>query len=215
MSLERRVSSLITLLIVSLLVWVTFMVLVEVSPEYPEIEDLIRSGSPFPWQHYVVYGNAGLLTLLTAAVFAGMCAIYAEDFPLTCTVASVFIPVYAFGNLLVYLSQVLFLPAFSSSAPDPWIYQFVQTSNGSLIQFVNSLSYAVLGIPSVLIGRVLVRDPVGSSVGGTLLIISGILSWIALSGMASGNVILTLMSVVSGGVFLISLIVIVARMSKA
>jgi len=190
------------------------MVFTEISSTYPTVASVVSSGGVFAWQHYVIYLNAALLTVLTAAVFSGFCVIYADDFPLATRIAGVFIPVYAVGNFVAYLSQVILLPRMAETASIDLVFQWIQTADGSIVQFINILSYAVLGIPSILIGRVLVRDPVGSSVGGTLLIISGLLSMLALAGFAAANVVLLLMSLVSGGVFLIALIVIAARMSK-
>ncbi len=160
------------------------------------------------------YANAGLITLGTAAFMAGLYSFTCAQDPFWAVIGLVFVPVYAGLNLVVYLSQVFLIPGLLA------IYDQPQTNllgelllglaihdwPGSAAGFLNALAYAVLGVPSTIFGVLLVRRAAYLRAPGLLLVISAVLSWLALVGVGVGSALLAGMTLVSGLVFLLALI---------
>lgn len=162
----------------------------------------------------LTYANAALITLANAALFAGLYVFCREENPLWAAVGLVFVPMYALGNLLVYLSQVFVVPGLlalyhepaNAAVAESLLAMTLQEWSGSAAGFVNLLSYALLGIPSIVMGLLMYRKAAGLRAGSLLLAISGVLSILSLVGLGTGSAFLTSMVIVSGLIFLVALI---------
>ena len=162
----------------------------------------------------LIYLNAGLLTLAFSASLSGLYLYCRDAYPLWATLALVFIPVYAACNLVAYLSQVFVVPGLLQMAHDPQtastaeilLRMAIHTWPGSIIEFINGLAYAVMGIPAIILGILISRKARGLLTGGILLALSGLLSIVALLGIGFANPIIKFISPLGGLLALASLI---------
>jgi hypothetical protein len=165
------------------------------------------------------YANAGFLTVACVIMFAGYYAYCKEVDPLWAVIALVFVPIYAVGNLVVYLSQVFVVPGLldlfhtpeTAAVAEVILGLTLHTWIGSITGFVNGLAYAALGIPSIIFGVLLYQKAHAYRPGGVLLAASGVLSIIALLGTGLGSSMLMFMSPVSGFVFLVGISILGVR----
>lgn len=133
--------------------------------------------------HYLNYTNAALITLFDVAMFTAFYFYCREDEPFWSLIALIFIPIYGLGNLVSYLSQVLVVPglfdlaqvAASRPTAEALLALTLHTWPGSAIGWLNGLSYAILGIPSIILGVIMYRKTRGLRVGSALLIASGVM----------------------------------------
>jgi len=163
---------------------------------------------------YMTYINAAFITLGVTALFAGM---YVYCRPLAAewsVIALVFVPVYSVLNLFAYLSQVLIVPRLLDlyqmteyRAPaEFWLRQMIQQWPNSSVYIFNNLAYAVLGIPSIIFGVLLLRQDFWKRLAGFLLALNGIACIAGIVGIALGNSALSRGSLVGGVLFLFALI---------
>ncbi|MFZ5946073.1 MAG: TetR/AcrR family transcriptional regulator [Bacillota bacterium] len=87
--------------------------------------------------------------------------------------------------------------------------QFIQGWSGSAVSVFNQLAYAILGIPSIIFGVLLIKNKKLSTLGGWLLTLNGISCIIGLIGTAANNRVLVIGSVAGGALFLFALIALV------
>jgi len=159
----------------------------------------------------ISYINVAVLTVAAAMLFGLLyqyCRFYAEEWSVA---AAVFVPVYAGLNLIVYLSQITVVPQLvelyrtgDSVAPGV-LRQCIQLWPESAAAFANVLAYAVLGIPSMVYGIVLMRHAGSLRWAGGFLSTSGLASIIGLSGLVARVLPLTMATSVSGVLFLAAL----------
>ncbi len=198
--------------------WMVLMIL-SISNTGPvrTLEQAINSAANAGILFRITYINAVFVTV-TAAVF--FICLYCRCKPLNdhwSFAGLIFVPVYCVLNLLVYFSQIAVVPrlvALMESSGYPEVYQamlgqFVQSWSGSAISAVNQLAYAVLGIPSIIFGMLLVRDRKVSVPGGWLLILNGLSCITGVIGTAVGSETLAMGSVAGGALFLFALVAIV------
>jgi len=160
------------------------------------------------------YVNAGLITLFTVAMLGGFVHYCWDDDRLWALVAMAFLPLYGLADLVAYLSQVFVVPTLLVAYHQPPSAAFAEsllalslhTWPGSVVGFINALAYAALGIPSLILGVLLVRKSRQLRLGGGLLGVSGVLSIIALIGVGVGSALLSSLVMLSGFLFLIALI---------
>jgi hypothetical protein len=84
--------------------------------------------------------------------------------------------------------------------------QIIQQWPRSTISIVNNLAYAVLGIPSVIFGTLLLKSDSALRTGGALLALNGIACIAGFIGIAARITWLARGSVVGGVLFLLSLV---------
>jgi hypothetical protein len=162
----------------------------------------------------VNYTNAGLLTLATVALLAGFAVYCWDEDPLWSAVAFAFAPIYGLANTLVYLSQVFVIPGLLDLYRNPETAAVAETLlgltihnwDGSAVAFANALAYAVLGIPSIILGILLYRKAERLRVGSLLLAGSGVLSIVALLGVGIESAGLAFLSPLGGLVYMVALI---------
>jgi uncharacterized membrane-anchored protein len=69
----------------------------------------------------------GAITLANAALLAGLCAYFARQNLVWSAIALVFVPEYAFGNLVVYLFQVFVVSGLLQLYRDPQTEALAET----------------------------------------------------------------------------------------
>jgi len=219
----RTLASLTLLVALMTTVWVILLIVSQAGAPPPETlakrVALIRNQGAL---HTANYLNAGLLTLANVALFAGFVSYTWETDRLWSVVTLAFVPVYGAFNTLVYLSQVFVVPGLIQMHASPETSALAEVLLGLVVQdwapsaaaFVNLLAYAVLGIPSILLGWLLPRKNARLRLGAILLAASGVLSLVALVGLGVQNAALMSMTLVSGFLYLVALLLIGFRLLR-
>jgi hypothetical protein len=117
-------------------------------------------------------------------------------------------------NLVVYLSQLTVVPALLTAhqqasyqaAAALLLQQTIQMWPGSGVSFLNSLGYAILGIPSIILGAILLWRRGSLRLAGALLALNGIACLVGLVGMLTSSELLGNGSLVGGSLYLLALI---------
>ncbi|MBN1812303.1 MAG: hypothetical protein JXA14_10740 [Anaerolineae bacterium] len=180
------------------------------------LEAKIESLGNLDFLFYLGYIDAALLTLLGVAMFTGFYLYCRADAAYWSAMGVVFVPIYGLGNLVSYLSQVFVVPHLLALYRQPETAAIAQVLlglaihnwYGTAIEALNALSYAVLGIPSIIFAVIMFRKAKGLRVGSVLLALSGVLSMVALVGVGLQNALLGMMSIVGGLVYMVSLTII-------
>jgi hypothetical protein len=201
--------------VVTTAIWALLLILSQVSaPPANTLHEKIVSLKNTGFLFYFNYFNAAFITLFNVAVFSGL-YLYCRNYdPFWATIGVAFVPIYGLGNLIAYLSQIFIVPDLVGLYQAPETAQiaqillgfFIQDWSGSAIQALNGLSYAVLGIPSIIFAVIMYRQENALRTGGVLLAVSGGLSLIAFIGLAVSSSVLADATLLSGFVFLIALI---------
>jgi len=163
---------------------------------------------------FLSYLNAALLTIGATMLFAGLYILCKSASPEWSTMAVVFVPVYCALNLFVYLSQITIVPQLLllqnqteyQALSGFLLRQMIQQWPGSVVQTVNLLAYAILGIPSIIFGLLLTRYGRAIRAGGILLALSGFVSILGFAGLLVQNSTLAFIGAAgSGALFWIAL----------
>jgi len=177
-------------------------------------EQVLAQVSNLDTLYYLTYANAALTVLATTLLFAVLYLTCKTTAPELALLGFVFVPAYATLNLVVYLSQLTVVPvlltahqqAQHQAAAELLLRQTVQMWPGSGVAFLNGLSYAILGIPSIILGAILLWRRGSLRLAGALLALNGLACLVGLIGMLAGNELLGNGSVVGGALYLLALI---------
>jgi hypothetical protein len=209
MNQERKTVGVIALIcLVVTLIWLALFIAgtaAEGAIESPE--EALASVSLLGPLHYATYVNAALITVTATMLFAGLALVCWSEDKLWTAMASAFVPIYGLLNLFAYVSQITIVPRLAALRPavDPLLAQLVQAWPGSMVNVLNNLGYAVLGIPSIIFGVLLPRTDGSLRAAGALLAASGVASLLGIIGIASASPVLSFGSIVSGVLFLAAL----------
>jgi hypothetical protein len=164
--------------------------------------------------YYLTYANAALTVLATTLLFAVLYLHCKATAPELALLGLVFVPAYAALNLVVYLSQLTVVPALFTAhqqvqhqaAAELLLQQTIQMWPGSGVAFLNGLGYAILGIPSIILGAILLWQRGLLRPAGALLALNGMACLVGLIGMVTGSDLLGNGLVVGGVLYLLALI---------
>jgi hypothetical protein len=186
------------------------------APPLETWEEAVSAARSIDGLFYLTYLNAVLVTLFALALFGGLYAYLRSVSPLWAAIGLVFVPVYGLLNLVVYFSQITLLPRLLPFLDNPrhaptmeiLISQFFQQWTGSTLNVFNNLGYAILGIPSIIFGMLLVNAIFHAMlrIAGVLLVTSGIASLLGIVGILAGSELLGWGSVLGGALYLLALI---------
>ncbi len=195
--------------------WVILMI-ISTSSASPvkTIDDAVHSVTDTGGLFQLTYINAVLVTI-TATIF--YCGLYSYLKSLNrdwSVIGFVFVPVYCLLNIVVYFSQITVIPRLNSlivEAENPEMYRailglFVQSWSGSVISVMNQLAYAVLAVPSVIFGMLLIKNKKISVPGGWLLLLNGVCCILGAIGTAANHGMLSSGSMAGGILFIFALI---------
>jgi hypothetical protein len=163
---------------------------------------------------YLNYANAALLTVTATMLFGGLYLYFRSAASLWSFVGVLFVPIYGVLNLFSYLSQITVLPrlldwkkrADDPAAVDLLIGQVMQVWHGSTVAVLNSLAYAILGIPSLIYGVLMLQEPAPMPLAGVLLALNSVACVLGFVGFVLRNEKLSSGVVVGGGLFALALI---------
>ena len=162
---------------------------------------------------YVTYTNAALVTVSAVMLFAALHLYYKPIAPEWSSIGVSFVPIYGAMNLVVYLSQVTVVPRLLQLQAMPeyqalsqfLLRQAIQQWPDSVISIVNNLAYAVLGVPSIIFGVLMLKSAPDLRLGGILLALNGIACIAGFIGIAAQSAWLSQGSFVGGVLFLLAL----------
>jgi hypothetical protein len=177
-------------------------------------EQVLAHVSDLDALYYLTYANAALTVLATTLLFAVLYLHCKTTAPELALLGLVFVPAYAALNLVVYLSQLTVVPALITApqqvqhqaAAELLLQQTIQMWSGSAISFLNGLGYAISGIPSIILGAILLSQRGLLRPAGALLALNGMACLVGLIGMVTGSDLLGNGLVVGGVLYLLALI---------
>jgi hypothetical protein len=212
---NKSIGVLALVLFVLTLLWLVFMLTgvanYGIHENFDELLSLLSKGDAL---FYVAYVNAALITAIVTLLFASLFVYCKAKSPVWAVIALIFVPVYSFLNLISYLSQVTLVPYLMNlsnnqnftNASEVLLRLTVQQWPQSFIWFMNNLAYAVLGIPSVVFGIILIHDKTLLKIAGVLLSLNGIACIIGVAGVLMHNDVLSVGSALGGAIYLVALI---------
>lgn len=214
--MDTRILGILTVLVIATTaLWLAILIPSQVSaPAVDVLHEKIAAMEPLGIIYYLTYVNAALITVFDVALLAGLVRFCRKEAPLWSNIAMAFVPIYGLGNLIAYLSQIFLVPLLlrhyeapgTRAIAEVFLGLTLQDWPGSAIQALNGLSYAVLGIPSIILGWIFYRKFRRLRFSGLLFIVSGVLSFVAIVGLAVRNYALGATTLASGAVFLAALV---------
>ena len=162
----------------------------------------------------LTYVNATLVTLSATILFAALYVYFKPAAPVWSAMGVVFVPVYSVLNLFVYLSQITIVPrllAFRGMAgyratSSLLLGQMVQQWPDSAVAVLNTLAYAILGIPSIVFGTALLKRGTLKRLSGILIALNGVACLVGMVGLVVGNGLLEWGTAIGGVLFLLALV---------
>lgn len=205
------------ILLVFTVFWLVLMIL-SVSKTGPitNLDEAIDSVANTGFIYPLTYINAVFITIVATIFFVYLylyCKPMNADWAL---IGLIFVPIYSVLNLIVYFSQITVVPQLLSlmdTTESSEIYrvlvgQFVQGWSSSIISAFNQIAYAILAIPSIIFGVLLIKNK-SLTIAGWFLTLNGIACIMGVIGTTLNNQLLAIGSVVGGVFFLIALLVVV------
>jgi hypothetical protein len=211
------------ILFILLIIWVVTMIAssADVKPGWTAT-DYIRKITDPGFVFKLCYINATLFTIIVIIYMVILFRFFYGQYPLLSLSAIIFVPIYGLMNLFVYSSQVIILPALVekisaenlSATEINAISNWIQLLPGSIISMINALAYAILGIPSLLFGWIMIRVNKSGKIAGTLLILNTLVCWAGIIGIVLKNKILSFGVVLGGLLFTVSVFFIFSMFKK-
>jgi hypothetical protein len=161
----------------------------------------------------LTYLNAGIFTIAAVALMGGLYVYCRPMAPQWSRIGLVFVPVYGTLNLFAYLSQITLVPALLEATSNPelaasarlLLQLSIQLWPSSTVGFFNGLAYAILGIPSIIFGWAMFKGNRALRLAGWLLALNGIACLLGISGYFTGSTLLSMGTVMGGGIFWLAL----------
>ena len=212
---KRLIGVLALVSFVLTLLWLVFMLTgvanYGIQDKFDELLSILsKEGDLF----YLTYINATLITVSVTLLFASLFVYCKAKSLVWAVIALVFVPVYSILNLISYFSQVTLVPYLLNLSNNPnftnaselLLRLSVQQWPQSFIWFTNNLAYAILGIPSVVFGIILIHDKTLLKIAGVMFSLNGIACIIGVVGILMHNGVMSMGSAVGGAIYLVSLI---------
>ncbi len=178
------------------------------------VEQIVANGAKFDALYYVTYLNAAAVTLAATMLFAVLYGFFRREAPAYAVIGFVFVPVYCSINLFVYLSQITLVPNLLALYQTPefqaaavvLLHEVLQPLSFSTLSVMNSLAYALLGIPSIIFGILLLNHGASARIAGMLLALDGLACILGFLGALLHLAPLALGTLVGGVLFLVALV---------
>ena len=178
------------------------------------IEQVVAYLSSRDWRYTLTYLNAAAVTLSATVLMSLLYLFCREAAPEWALIGFAFVPVYCTLNLVTYLSQIIIVPALinylGSVMDDRLIHlllaQLIQIWPDSAVGFFNGLAYALLGIPSIIYGLILMRGSRLMKIAGWLLALNGLACILGIIGYLTGSALLAAGITIGGSLFLLALL---------
>jgi hypothetical protein len=207
---QNRIKATSIILLIQTVIWLVFtglsMSQVESTWTYTDYVKWASNPDVFFIGNYI---NATLLTITAIVLFAFLYDFLKNKYGSYALSGFVFIPIYGVINIICYSTQISVVPLIASASldsPDKIYFasQFIQANNQSVIGFLNGMSYAILGIPSIIYGFLLFKELKKSS--GVLISLNGVFCIVGIIGIIIENSILSMGIMIGGVIFMGGLI---------
>ena len=151
------------------------------------------------------YINATLLTITAIVLYTFLYDFLKNKYGSYALSGFVFIPIYGVINIIGYSIQISVVPLIASNSldsPDKIYFasQFIQANNQSIIGFLNGMSYAILGIPSIIFGFLMFKEL--KKISGVLISLNGVFCIFGIIGYIIKSSILAMGIMIGGIVFM-------------
>ncbi len=204
----------LTCLIFTILWLVLFVVDMAVAGSLETFEQILAHVNKLGVLFYLTYANAVLVTVSAVMLFAALYIHYKPIAPEWSAIGVMFVPIYGALNLIAYLSQITVLPRLLELQALPeyqvfsqfLLHQLIQQWSNSTISIVNNLAYAVLGVPSIIFGILMLKSVSALRLGGVLLTLNGLACIAGFIGIAAQITWLSQGSLIGGVLFLLALV---------
>jgi len=204
----------LTCLMITILWLVLFVAGMAVAGPLETFEQVLAYVNKLGSLFYLTYANAALITVSAVMLFAALYIHYKPIAPEWSAIGVMFVPIYGALNLIAYLSQVTVVPRLLELQvfPEYQVFSqfllrlFIQQWPDSAISIVNNLAYAVLGVPSIIFGILMLKSVPALRLGGVLLTLNGITCIVGFIGIAAQSAWLSQGSLVGGVLFLLALV---------
>lgn len=210
----RQLGILTVAALTTTVVWLALLLTSGIATPPPEtLEEALASVHMLDATFYLTYVNAVLVTLTTTALFSGLYVNCRRRHPMAAMLGFVFVPAYTVLALIAYTSPLTIVPrlaALQQPAYEPAVSlllaQFVQSWTGSVISVINTLAYAILGIPSIIFGIIFIRWQQDLRLAGSLLAFSGAASIVGIIGIGMQIEILSVGSLAGSALYVAALV---------
>lgn len=213
--MQTRLLGVLSLILLALtILWLVFLVVgLAAAGPLDTFEQVLAHVNKLDVVFYLAYANAALITVSAVMLFAALYFHYKPIAPEWSAIGATFVPIYGTMNLIVYLSQVTVVPRLLRLQVLPeyqalsqfLLRQAIQQWPDSTISIVNNLAYAVLGVPSIVFGVLMLKSAPALRVGGALLVLNGLACIAGFIGIAAQSTWLSQGSLVGGVLFLLAL----------
>lgn len=218
MIMQRRIRIIASVLLLMTILWIVFMILstAPIDPDWRD-QDFVRWAAEKGFAYLVNYINVSLLTLVVVLLFSYFYVLLKEVNEPAAIAGLLFIPIYGIMNLSCYSMQITLVPnlaaeALANQESLQQVVQLIQAKPGSIMGYINGLAYAILGIPSIIYGLLLIRSSYRLS--GLFLGLNGIFCLLGIVGYLLSSDVLSLGIMAGGILFLISLICMIFEFAK-
>ena len=204
--IENKIKTTSIILLVQTVIWLVFtglsMSQVDSSWTSADYVNWVSNPDIFFIGNYI---NATLLTITAILLFTFLYDYYKNKYGSYALLGFVFIPIYGVFNILCYSIQISVVPLIarnSLDSPDKIYFasQFIQANSSSFIGFMNGLSYAILGIPSIIYGILMIKEL--KKFSGIFISLNGVFCIIGIIGYILKNSILAMGIMIGGIVFM-------------
>ena len=204
----------LTCLIITILWLVLFVAGMAVAGPLETFEQVLAHVNKLGVLFYLTYANAALITVSAVMLFAALYIHYKPIAPEWSAIGVMFVPIYGALNLIAYLSQITAVPRLLElqALPEYQVFsqfllrQFIQQWSDSTISIVNNWAYAILGVPSIVFGILMLKSVPALRLGGVLLALNGLACIAGFIGVAAQNAWLSQGSIIGGVLFLLALV---------
>lgn len=147
-------------------------------------------------------------------LFVALYLYYKPIAPEWSAIGAMFVPIYGAMNLVVYLSQITVVPRLVQLQTIPeyqalsqfLLRQAIQQWPDSTVSIVNNLAYAILGVPSIIFGVLMLKPASVLRLGGVLLVLNGLACVAGFIGIVAQSAWLSRGSLIGGILFLLALV---------
>ena len=214
--MQTRLLGILSLIcLVITLLWLVFLIMdMATAGPLDTFEKVLAHVNKLDTVFYLTYANAALITVSAVMLFAALYAHYKPTAPEWSTIGVIFVPIYGALNLIVYLSQITVVPRLLQLQAEPeyqvlsqfLLRQAIQQWPESAISIVNNLAYAILGVPSIVFGFLMLKSTSALRLGGALLALSGLACVTGFIGITIKNTWIGQGSLIGGVLFLLALV---------
>lgn len=214
--MQTKLLGVLSLIVLALsILWLSFLTAGSVSAgPLDTFEQVLAHVSKLDVAFYLTYVNAALITASAVMLFAVLYLHYKPTAPEWAAIGATFVPIYGTMNLIAYLSQVTVVPHLLQLQSLPeyealsrfFLRQAVQQWPDSTVFVVNNLAYAVLGVPSIIFGVLMLKSSaITLRVAGALLALNGVACIAGFIGIVVQSTWLRHGALIGGVLFLLAL----------